>query len=127
MAIAGPWLARRDLLTKLATQDLSRNEWRADVVKRLGGLEDRKQITDLAAMQAKDSERESAWWVWRRSVDHCIEAVANIPYRVEQLERLYAEYKDWKHEKADPYIGDYTALEKRVTRIERVMNGQIKP
>jgi hypothetical protein len=125
-AILFPLLARRDLLTKLAAQDQGREEWRADVGKRLSSLEDRKQSIDFAAMQAMDKERERAWWDWRRDAEARLQRVGDAPYRIEQLEKQHDEYRDWKHEKVDPYIGDYAALERRVTRIETKMNGLLK-
>jgi hypothetical protein len=125
-AIGFPLLARRDLLTKLQVHDESREEWRRQVSERLAAIEDRKQSTEFAAMQAMDKERERAWWEWRREVDASLQRVAGVPYRVELLEKHHNEYKDWKHEKADPYIGDYAALERRVTRIETKMNGLLK-
>jgi hypothetical protein len=126
VAIAVPLLARRDILTRLTVHDEGRDEWRREVAARLNALEDRKQSNDFAAMQAMDKQREAAWWDWRRSVDQTLDRLGNIPYRVEQLEKRHSEYKDWKHERADPYINDYTSLEQRIRRIENVLNGRLK-
>lgn len=124
-AVGFPLLARRDVLTKLEAQNQSREEWRQQVGQRLTALEDRKQSTDLVELKAMDRQREVAWWEWRRDVDKRLADVTNAPYRLKQLEQQYAEYKEWKHVKADPYIGDYKALERRVARIERVLNGKL--
>jgi hypothetical protein len=124
-AIGFPLLARRDVLTKLEAQNQSREEWRQQVMQRLASLEDRKQSNDLVELKAMDKQREQAWWDWRRDVDKRLGEIATAPYRLTQLEHQHAEYKDWKHAKADPYIVDYASLERRVQRIERYLNGKL--
>lgn len=77
----------------------------------------------LTKLEARDATREE----WKREISTKMDALteASLKYRIEQLERQEAEYKDWKHELADPYILNYKALEQRVSRIERVLNGKL--
>jgi hypothetical protein len=125
-AIGFPLLARRDLLTKLEERDKTREEWRADLNKKVDAFANNRYSTDFAALQAMDKERERSWWDWRRDADARLQRLSEAPFRIEQLEKHHAEYRDWKHEKVDPYINDYANLEKRVTRIENRLNGQMK-
>lgn len=76
----------------------------------------------LTKLEERDKAREE----WRAALNKRMSNLETAPFRIEQLERWHSEYKNWKHEKADPYINDYTALEKRVVRIERVLNGKLK-
>ena len=73
-------------------------------------------------------ERDRTRDEWKREINKKIDRLteAALNRRIVFLEKQHAEYKDWKHELADPYILDYKALEKRVSRIERVLNGKLQ-
>lgn len=77
----------------------------------------------LTKLEARDQTREE----WRQDLTRKLEALteASLKHRIEFLERQHSEYKEWKHEKADPYMNDYQALERRVRRIERYLNGKL--
>ncbi len=78
----------------------------------------------LTKLESRDATREE----WRQEFTKRLDGLADhttLKYRIELLERQHGEYRGWKHEKADPYINDYTALERRVQRIERYLNGKL--
>ena len=76
----------------------------------------------ITRLHERDERREE----WRAQLNERMRLLETAPWRIEQLERWHYEYKDWKHEKVDPYLNDYTALERRVSRIENVLNGKLK-
>lgn len=125
VAVIIPWLSRRDLLTKLVSQEESRKEWRESVIERLEGLEEGKESNEFAAMQAMDRERERNWTIWRGSVDRCVERLSDLPTRTMQTEHFITELREWKHVRGEPHVMAMIALEKRVERIERHMNGKL--
>jgi hypothetical protein len=126
VAVVIPLLSRRDLLTKLAVQEEARKEWRESVIERLESLEERKESNEFAAMQAMDRERERNWTIWRSSVDRCVERLSDLPTRTMQAEHFITELRQWKHERAEPHVMAMIALDKRVERIERHLNGHLK-
>lgn len=77
----------------------------------------------LTKLEARDVTREE----WRQEINTKLNRLteASLSYRIDVLERQHGEYRDWKHELADPYILNYKALEQRVSRIERVLNGKL--
>jgi hypothetical protein len=79
----------------------------------------------LTTLEERDRTREE----WKGEINTKLDRLteASLNYRIQFLETQHHEYKDWKHEKADPYINDYQALERRVQRIERYLNGKLNP
>jgi chromatin segregation and condensation protein Rec8/ScpA/Scc1 (kleisin family) len=126
VAVVIPLLSRRDLLTKLAVQEEARKEWRESVIERLESLEQGKESSEFAAMQAMDRERERNWTIWRSSVDRCVERLSDLPTRTTQTEHFITELREWKHVRGEPHVMAMIALEKRVERIERHLNGHLK-
>lgn len=51
-------------------------------------------------------------------------ALIGIVYKI--LDREIQRLREWRHMKADPYIGAMDQMNKRVDRIEKVLNGKLK-
>jgi hypothetical protein len=80
----------------------------------------------LAQFKAFDAERERNWMIWRTSMDRCVERLSSLPIRTEQTEHFIEELRYWKHNRGEPHVMAMIALEKRVERIERHLNGHLK-
>lgn len=81
----------------------------------------------LTKMVERDQGREE----WRQEIARRLKELEDaerevVPHRVKHLEDEHKAYKDWKHQYADPYILNYKELERRVARIERVLNGKLR-
>ena len=80
----------------------------------------------LAQFKAFDTERERNWMIWRSSLDRMIERLSDLPPIVQQNSAFITELRQWKHERGEPHVNAMIALEKRVERIERHLNGHLK-
>lgn len=81
----------------IETTEKSTLEWREEVAARLQALEAHFRNTEQAVVATK------------------VEALTTEVWGLRQ----------WKHTRAEPYIGAMDAMNQRVTRIERVLNGKL--
>lgn len=51
-------------------------------------------------------------------------ALVGIVYKI--LDREILSLRKWKHERGEPHVNAMIALEKRVSRIERTLNGKLR-
>jgi hypothetical protein len=50
---------------------------------------------------------------------------AVIATKVESITKEVWSLREWKHARGEPYVGAMDAMNQRVTRIERVLNGKL--
>ena len=80
------------------TQWIKNNdEWRDEISVRLKSMEEHFRKTDQAIVATK----------------------------VSSLELEILRLRKWRHERADPYVSAMDAMNQRVQRIERVLNGKL--
>lgn len=75
----------------------STKEWRTDVGRRLQVLEEQMTDTEKAVLATK----------------------------VETMGQEIWSLREWKHLRGDPYVNAMDALNKRVERLERILNGKL--